>query len=74
MVNESPEADGWFVKIKVDDPAEVENLMDESSYEEHISKRISTKPCKWSGSNAILIFFTDITVTRLPLKYARMYR
>ena len=37
LVNESPEADGWFVKIKVDDPAEVENLMDASSYEEHIS-------------------------------------
>ncbi|WEW61683.1 glycine cleavage system H-protein subunit [Emydomyces testavorans] len=32
IVNESPEADGWFVKIQVTDPSEVEGLMDEASY------------------------------------------
>ena len=37
LVNDSPDSDGWFVKIKLDDPAELENLMDESSYAEHIS-------------------------------------
>ena len=37
LVNESPTSDGWFVKVKLDDPAELENLMDESSYAEHRS-------------------------------------
>ncbi|KAI1931157.1 glycine cleavage system H-protein subunit [Ophidiomyces ophidiicola] len=32
IVNESPEADGWFVKIKVTDQSELEGLMDEAAY------------------------------------------
>jgi glycine cleavage system H protein len=32
-VNEAPESAGWFVKIKVADPAEVEGLMDRAAYE-----------------------------------------
>ena len=32
-VNEAPEASGWFVKIKVADPSEVEALMDRAAYE-----------------------------------------
>ena len=32
-VNEAPEASGWFVKIKIADPAEVEALMDRDGYE-----------------------------------------
>jgi len=32
-VNEAPEASGWFVKIKIADPAQVEALMDRDGYE-----------------------------------------
>jgi glycine cleavage system H protein len=32
-VNQSPEADGWFVKLKLANPAEVEGLMDRDAYE-----------------------------------------
>ena len=31
-VNSAAEADGWFVRIKVTDPAEVEELMDGEAY------------------------------------------
>jgi glycine cleavage system H protein len=32
-VNDAPESAGWFVRIKVADPAEVEGLMDRHAYE-----------------------------------------
>jgi glycine cleavage system H protein len=32
-VNDQPEASGWFVKIKLADPNEVEGLMDRAAYE-----------------------------------------
>jgi glycine cleavage system H protein len=32
-VNDQPERAGWFVKVKVADPAEVEALMDRPAYE-----------------------------------------
>src|SRR5215207_5363800 len=32
-VNASPEAGGWFARLKVADPAEYEALMDRSAYE-----------------------------------------
>jgi len=32
-VNEAPEGSGWFVKIKIADPGEVEALMDRAAYE-----------------------------------------
>lgn len=31
-VNESPEDSGWFFKLKIADPKELEGLMDESAY------------------------------------------
>ena len=31
-INKSPEADGWFAKITVSDPTELEELMDEAAY------------------------------------------
>ena len=37
MVNTAPEAGGWFAKIKVSDPAEVEALMDRDAYEAFLS-------------------------------------
>ena len=38
LVNEDPEGDGWFFKLTLSDPSEVESLMDESAYAEFVSK------------------------------------
>src|SRR6201987_3524727 len=35
-VNAVPEAGGWFAKLKVSDPAEVEALMDRAAYEAYL--------------------------------------
>lgn len=32
LVNSSPEADGWFFKVTLSDPAELEGLLDEAGY------------------------------------------
>lgn len=32
LVNKSPEGDGWLVKIKVSDPGELNDLLDEPAY------------------------------------------
>jgi glycine cleavage system H protein len=32
-VNEDPAGRGWFLKLKISDPAELESLMDEAGYE-----------------------------------------
>jgi len=32
LVNSDPEGDGWFFKLRLDNPGELEGLMDESSY------------------------------------------
>lgn len=34
-VNEGAEGTGWFVKLKLTDPSELDGLMDEASYKEH---------------------------------------
>lgn len=31
-VNKAPTSDGWFVKIQIDDPSELDGLMDEDAY------------------------------------------
>lgn len=36
-VNESPEGDAWFYKIKITDAAELEELMDEAAYKDFIA-------------------------------------
>ena len=36
IVNSSPFDDGWFFKIKIGDPGELDGLMDESGYEAYI--------------------------------------
>jgi len=36
-VNAVPESGGWFAKLKVADPAEVEALMDRAAYETYLS-------------------------------------
>ena len=34
LVNRAPEAEGWFFKLKLADPAELGGLMDEAAYRE----------------------------------------
>jgi glycine cleavage system H protein len=36
LVNSDPEGEGWFFKLKLDNPAELEGLMDESSYRQWV--------------------------------------
>jgi len=36
MVNESPDGTGWFLKLKPANPAEVEGLMDEATYQAYL--------------------------------------
>ena len=35
-VNNDPMGTGWFIKIKIADPSELDNLMDEDAYQEFI--------------------------------------
>ena len=36
QVNESPYDDGWFLKIKMTNPSELDELLDANSYQAHI--------------------------------------
>ena len=36
LINRDPEGEGWFFKLKLDDPGEVEGLMDEGAYREWV--------------------------------------
>ena len=38
LVNEEPEGDGWFFKLTLSDPSELESLMDEAKYADFVSK------------------------------------
>ncbi len=37
-VNEDPLGDGWFFKLKLSDPTELDALMDEASYQTYLSE------------------------------------
>ncbi|MEM9837739.1 MAG: glycine cleavage system protein GcvH [Pseudomonadota bacterium] len=36
-VNEAPEGNGWFVKLKLSDAGQLDALMDEAAYKEHVA-------------------------------------
>ncbi|MCJ8190180.1 glycine cleavage system protein GcvH [Sphingomicrobium aestuariivivum] len=36
LVNSDPEGEGWFFKIKLSDPSELEGLMDEAAYKDFL--------------------------------------
>ena len=38
LVNSDPEGDGWFYRLTVSDPEEVEELMDETAYAAFVAK------------------------------------
>ena len=37
LVNEDPMEDGWFFKMTLEDPSELDGLMDEEAYREYIA-------------------------------------
>ncbi|MFC3099699.1 glycine cleavage system protein GcvH [Altererythrobacter lauratis] len=39
LANTSPEEDGWFFRITLSDPAELEGLMDEDAYRAFLAER-----------------------------------
>jgi glycine cleavage system H protein len=36
LINRDPEGEGWFFKLRLNDPSEVEGLMDEASYRDWV--------------------------------------
>lgn len=36
IVNNDPQGDGWFIKIKMQDPSELDGLMDEDAYKAYV--------------------------------------
>ncbi|WP_020676029.1 glycine cleavage system protein GcvH [Geopsychrobacter electrodiphilus] len=38
MINTSPYEDGWMIRIKPDDPSELEELMDASDYQDFVEE------------------------------------
>jgi glycine cleavage system H protein len=38
LVNEDPEGEGWFFRLTLANPSEVESLMDEAAYKDFVSK------------------------------------
>ena len=36
LVNSDPEGEGWFFKLKLADPSELDGLMDEAAYREWV--------------------------------------
>lgn len=37
LVNTSPEGDGWFFKLTISDPSELDGLMDEAGYKDFVA-------------------------------------
>ena len=37
LVNTAPEGDGWFFKLAMSDPAELDGLMDEAAYKDFVA-------------------------------------
>ena len=36
LVNESPEADGWFFRMELSDESQLDELMDEAAYKDFV--------------------------------------
>lgn len=37
LVNSEPYGEGWMIKVKLDDPAELQRLLSAADYEQHVS-------------------------------------
>ena len=42
-INSDPEGEGWFFKLKLSDPAELDGLMDEAAYREWVEDALSRR-------------------------------
>ena len=40
LVNEDPENDGWFFKMQLSDPTELDDLLDEADYQAFIQEEL----------------------------------
>lgn len=38
LINESPEDTGWLLKLKIEDPTQLEKLMDQSGYQDFLKR------------------------------------
>ena len=38
LINEHPYSDGWIIKMKMNDPSELDNLIDAKAYEDYIKE------------------------------------
>jgi glycine cleavage system H protein len=38
-VNEDPYGDGWLIRVRIDDPSEVDSLMDAQAYRAHVAEQ-----------------------------------
>ena len=36
LINQDPTGDGWLIEVKLEDPSELESLMNEDEYETHL--------------------------------------
>ena len=41
IVNRAPEGDGWFLKLRVDNPGEIDQLMDDKAYDAFVKTVIA---------------------------------
>tara|TARA_B100000700_G_scaffold154466_1_gene171448 strand:+ start:21327 stop:21704 length:378 start_codon:yes stop_codon:yes gene_type:complete len=39
LVNRSPTGDGWFVKLRISDPSQMEDMMDELAYNDFVASQ-----------------------------------
>ena len=39
MVNADPMGDGWFLKLRLDDPRQLDSLMDEAAYKRLVEEQ-----------------------------------
>ncbi len=39
VVNRAPTGDGWFVKIRISDPSQLDDMMDEAAYKEFVASQ-----------------------------------
>jgi glycine cleavage system H protein len=39
IINRQPEGEGWFFKLKLSDPGELDGLMDEAAYREFVAEQ-----------------------------------
>jgi glycine cleavage system H protein len=42
LIKDDPYGDGWLIKIRVDDPNSVKNLLSASQYEEYLKERLKS--------------------------------